>query len=111
MTKKKVETVTDEPEGAQDIEQTEPVVTWTPDPEAPHHGVSFALSRGVLVALLDPEHTLADTVGAEYLGLIADGALTPIGEIVARSFDAIAVGHKMSAAFRAAHNAELGRRK
>lgn len=87
----------------------------TPEPDERRYAVSFSLPYGVLVALLDPDHVDADVAGAKHFGLydpsMVSVALTPIGQIVARSFDAIAVGHKMSAAFRAAHNAGLDRRK
>lgn len=130
MAKKKTENV-NETEETQSIEQEQPVdaseptetvnenpflpadyaPTWTDDPEAPRHGVSFTLPRGVLVALLDPAHTIADIDGARHLGLIDEsGNLTPIGEIARKSFDETAVRHKMLAAWRAQHNAGVSGR-
>jgi hypothetical protein len=70
--------------------------------------VSLALPRGVLVALLDPSHSLADTEGAVRLGLLgAGGTLSPMGQLVRGGFDETAVRHKMLAAWREAHNREV----
>src|SRR5258708_7964375 len=74
--------------------------TWTANADEQRYGVSFSLPRGVLVALLDPAHEMADVAGAEHYGLVDAYGLTAIGELVAGSFDAVAVRHKMNAAAR-----------
>lgn len=85
---------------------------YTPILDAPLHAVSFALSRGVLVALLDSDHELADVAGATVLGLLSAEGLTNIGELVrAGIVDETAIRHKMATAWRNAHNAALGGKK
>lgn len=68
---------------------------------------SINLPRAVLIALLDPSHELADADMAEKLRLLEGGELTPIGALIIAGTDKTALGHKMAAAWRAAHNREL----
>lgn len=75
-----------------------------------HYRVSFSLPLSVLVAVLDPEHSLANVEAATALHLLDGGKQTQIGELVAKSFDETAVRHKMNAAWRAAHNAQVDTR-
>lgn len=110
-----------EPEAVSDIvdaveEATAPLIpvfgfpdpVYTPDPTETTQRVAFTLPRSVLAALLDPTHSIASVAGAEHYGLLKDGKLTPIGEIVAQSFDVIALRHRMLAAWREQHNREVG---
>ncbi len=116
MAKKKT---TDEQtaEETQTIEQQQPVAheypVWTANADEQRYIVSFSLPRGVLVALLDPAHEMADVAGAEHYGLLdrETGDLTAIGVNVLAGFDTIAVRHKMNAAARIAHNAQVDNRK
>lgn len=74
-------------------------------------GASVILPRAVLIALLDPAHVLADAETAEKLRLLEGGELTPIGVLLIAGTDKTALGHKMAAAWRAAHNTALDSKK
>lgn len=86
---------------------------WQADPSERRYSVSFALPMSILIATIDPTHSMADAKGAAHFGLLgeAPGELTPIGELVRHGFDQTAVGHKMNAASRVAFNAEVARRR
>lgn len=73
--------------------------------------VGIVLPYGVLIALLDPAHELADAESATGLGLLQDGALTAIGALVIAGTDKTALGHKMAARWRETHNRELDGKK
>lgn len=75
--------------------------------DTPQQPVSLILPRAVLIALLDPAHELADAATATGLGLLQDGAVTAIGALVIAGTDKTALGHKMAAAWRNAHNAKV----
>lgn len=79
--------------------------------DTPMQHVGFILPRAVLIALLDPAHELADADAATGLGLLVDGELTALGSLVISGTDKTALGHKMAAAWRVAHNAEVLNKK
>lgn len=104
MTKKQVNPATE-------INIPDEAPDYTPPPDEGLYRVSFALPLGVLVAVLDATHELADTEGAVRLGLLGSGgSLSTIGKLVAGGFDRTAVGHKMAAAWRIRHNGETDRK-
>lgn len=76
-----------------------------------HYRVSFSLPLSVLVAVLDLESPLANMKAAVECGLMeSNGVLTPVGRLVLGGFDETAVRHKMAAAWRIAHNAQVDTR-
>lgn len=79
--------------------------------DTPMQQCAVVLSRGVLIALLDPSHELADAETAEKLWLLDEGEVTPIGALVIAGTDQTALRAKMAAAWRNAQNAKFVSKK
>lgn len=70
--------------------------------------VSITLPKAILYALINPEYEGSDLMRAEQLGLSVDGNPTELGARVLKGTDVIALNHKISTAYRVAHNQALG---
>lgn len=73
--------------------------------------VVFNLPLGVLAALMEPDHALADYGNAVNLDLIHDSEVTDIGKLVLAGIDQTAIRHKLLAGYRAALNAQVDNRR